>query len=295
MPHSAETVQKVAASHGIDGSVEIMPASGMVNEAWLLDNRFVLRIIVAEDADDEPAREAFVVPLVRGAGVRSPELIACDTEKKEFGFLYTIYRKADGELLGHLDEEPDAFDKVYRELGREIALLHTIPIEPNKIPLLRETSSFDAHKQLQKSVDAGKVDVAEIGEIENCIGELESRIGVRDRRAFLHQDIHPWNMFVDPASHEVTAIIDWGDSAWGDPAGEFSSMPLQAVPEMFAGYKEAGGQIDDCMVARSLHLGLALCLWEARDLDPARFRRQWWRHSPKGFGEDVRIIRELLG
>ena len=48
----------------------------------------------------------------------------------------------------------------------------------------------------------------------------------------IHMDIHPWNVFVDPERDELTAIIDWGDASWGDPALEFASMPMQAMPAM---------------------------------------------------------------
>ncbi|MDQ2985644.1 MAG: aminoglycoside phosphotransferase family protein [Armatimonadota bacterium] len=294
MPYSVEFIREIAGKHGIQGEPTLMPASGMVNEAWLLDDRFVLRINIVDDADDEPAREAFVVPIVRAAGVRSPELIAVNTNKEAAGCLYTIYAKADGELLGHLEESPELFNATYRELGRELALLHSIQIPEDQVHFLRKSSSFDAAVQLEKTADAGKLLSADIDHVEKAIEKLAGRMGEGSRRAFLHQDIHPWNMFVDRTSRELTAIIDWGDAAWGDPAGEFSSMPLTAFPEMLAGYEEAGGFIDDGMKARSLSLGLALSLWEVRELDPARFKRQWWRHSVEGYGETLRLIDRVL-
>jgi len=101
-------------------------------------------------------------------------------------------------------------------------------------------------------------------------------------------------MFADPDTRELTAIIDWGDAAWGDPAIEFASMPLVALREMFEGYEEAGGQVDRHLVARSLHLGIGLALWELRDLDPVRFNRQWWRMSPGGWDDVWRAVDALM-
>lgn len=295
MPIDIDIVKQIAAKHGISGNAELMPASGMVNEAWLLDDRFVLRITMADDAFDEAGREAWIVPIVREAGALSPEIIAADLSMSIIERPYTIYRKAEGVLLGDLDDDPDLFVDAYREVGREFARIHSIVIAGEEKEKLRQASTFDAVKQLTKAREAGKIDEADIKIVEECILELGARIGGRSQRCLVHHDVHPWNMFVDPETRGLTAIIDWGDTAWGDPAAEFASMPLAAVPHMLDGYAEAGGVVTESLIAKSMHLGLALCLWEVRDLDPARFKRQWWRHSPKGFGEDVRLIRSLIG
>jgi aminoglycoside phosphotransferase (APT) family kinase protein len=295
VPTEIAVVKQIAEKNEITGDVRLMPSSGMVNEAWMLDDRFVLRITTAEDAFDEAGREAWIVPIVRAAGAMSPEIIAADLSQNLIDRPYTIYRKAEGVLLGEVDDDPELFARAYKEVGREFARLHTIEVEVADRHRLRETSSFDAAKQLGKAKEAGKIGEEDARLVGELIIELSSRIGDRSQRALVHNDVHPWNMFVDPESRKLTAIIDWGDTSWGDPAGEFASMPFIAVPYMLEGYREAGGDFTDNLVAKSLHLGLALCLWEVRDLDPARFKRQWWRHSPKGFGEDVRLVRELLG
>jgi aminoglycoside phosphotransferase (APT) family kinase protein len=272
-----------------------MAASGMVNEAWMLDDRYVLRITIVEEAYDEADREAWVVPLARAAGVRSPELLVADTSRALVDAPYTIYERATGELLGHLANNPAEFMPTYRELGREMALMHTIEIPEQLRPRLHKTFTYVDDAKVEKTLECGKIDEVEAREIHKWIARLNELIEDRSRRAFLHQDIHPWNMFVDPKTKELTAIIDWGDAAWGDPAGEFSSMPLIAMPEMFAGYEEAGGVIDDSMKARALIFGLGLEMWELRELDTARFNRNWWRHPVGGFDEALAIFNKLLG
>jgi aminoglycoside phosphotransferase (APT) family kinase protein len=295
MPVPIEKVERIAVAHGICGPCELMAASGMVNEAWMLDDRYVLRITVIEEAADEATREAWVVPVVRAAGVRSPELIVADSSRTLIEFPFTIYERAAGELLGHLKDDPKEFMAAYREVGREMAQLHKIEIPEEKRHGLHDSFTYDTDKQIAKTLDAGKITSEEARETEKWIARLDGMIDKRDRRAFLHQDIHPWNMFVDPNIKQLTAIIDWGDAAWGDPAGEFSSMPLVAVPEMFAGYEEAGGNIDDGMRARALMFGLGLSMWELRELDADRFDRRWWRHPPGGLSETFAIIEEILG
>jgi len=294
MPVPIETVERIAAAHQITGRCELMAASGMVNEAWMLDGRFVLRITIIEEAFEEADREAWVVPLVRSAGIRSPELIVADSSRELVEFPYTIYERAKGELLGHLEIGVTEFSPVYRELGREMAVLHQIEITEKQRSGLRDTFTYADHAKIEKTLECGKINEAEAREIADWIARLEGAINDRSRRAFIHQDIHPWNVFVDPDRKELAAIIDWGDAAWGDPAGEFSSMPLVSMLDIFAGYEEAGGFIDDCMKARAILLGLGLELWELRELDARRFNRRWWRHPEGGFDEAFAICQAVL-
>ncbi|MGI8923605.1 MAG: hypothetical protein ACR2HJ_06120 [Fimbriimonadales bacterium] len=67
-------------------------------------------------------------------------------------------------------------------------------------------------------------------------------------------------------------------------------MPLVALPNMVERYKEAGGGVDRHLIARSLHLGIGLALWELRELEPRRFARQWWRMSPGGWDDVWRAV-----
>jgi len=294
MPLPLEVVDRIASAHEIGGGRELMAASGMVNEAWLLDGRYVLRITVNEDGVDEAAREAWVVPLVRSAGILSPELIVEDSTRSVVEFPYTIYARAEGELLGHLESDPSSFSRAYCELGREIASLHAIEITEELRRGLRESFTYADYSKVAETLDAGKINHSEAREIEKWIETLTNLISDRSRRAFLHQDIHPWNILVHPTTKALTAIIDWGDAAWGDPAGEFSSMPLVAMPTMFSGYVEAGGHIDEGMRARALLLGLGLQMWELRELDELRFNRRWWRHTQGGFDQAFSVFEKVL-
>jgi aminoglycoside phosphotransferase (APT) family kinase protein len=135
---------------------------------------------------------------------------------------------------------------------------------------------------------------SEENRILDLISNLEQDQGTYERGVFLHQDIHPWNLFVDAKSGTLSAIIDWGDAAFGDPAGEFASMPMCAVPAMLEGYRDTGGVVDGRLKQRALSLGLALSLWEIRELDEARFARQWWRHPRGGFAETEKWIDQIL-
>lgn len=256
----------------------------MANEAWLI-GEYVLRIIRDEEASDEPAREAAVVPLARSAGVRTPELVAVNLERDIAPMPYTIYRKAEGVLLGHLNIDPSGCSKLYCELGREIALLQAVKIEGEKVELLRKPAQLEEKKHVETARTEGKLSNDDAREICEWIDRLESMFGDKPMPVLIHRDIHPWNFFVHPDTLELTAIIDWGDAAYDGPCFEFASMPLVAIKPMMEGYVEAGGRRDEGMLARSLHAGLGLSCWEIVGLPEQDFLRQWWRMPLGGWPE----------
>jgi aminoglycoside phosphotransferase (APT) family kinase protein len=58
-------------------------------------------------------------------------------------------------------------------------------------------------------------------------------------KCFCHGDVNAANVMV--GHHEprtYIALLDWGGAGWGDPAGDFSGMSLDAVPFVLAGHRE---------------------------------------------------------
>lgn len=283
MPYPLELIRTLARRHGIAGEPRLLPSGGMVNEAWLLGEHHVLRIACAQGCDDEAAREVAVMPLVLEAGLLAPGLVGSDVEAAFAPRPYTVWERASGVLLGYCLEEPRSFEPAFYEIGRQIAFLGKIEVAPSVRPHLRRCKRGNPRQSLERAVAKNLVRPQHAREIQQWIDAVEPRLGRCRRRVLLHQDIHPWNVFVDPQTRGLTAIIDWGDSAIGDPAFEFASMPVFALPAMLEGYKDAGGRPDHGFVARALWNGVSLALWEIRELDPERFDPRWWRLGPEGW------------
>jgi aminoglycoside phosphotransferase (APT) family kinase protein len=288
--YSEEAVQTIAERHGLKGRVRPLPRSGEVNEAWTIGDDFVLRIGRLEEADAEVEREEAIVPFLIKNGVPTPELVAVGKEKEIVPRAYTIYRMARGSLLGKLEPSFSELPGAYRELGRHLAHVNRLQVPPEIVSCLRTGGWLNARDQWQKAVEKNVVEPAEADEIAAWLSRLEELGGEPPEPAYVHADIHPWNVFVDPAADRLTAIIDWGDCRLGDPAVEFASMPLLSLDAMRVGYREGGGEADEAFFARALHIGLALSLWEMRVLDPVIYPRYWWRTPPEGWPAIKRYI-----
>ena len=289
MPYPVEIVQEIARRHGIVGEPELLPNGGMVNEAWRIGDH-ILRICIIEDGKEEAERESVVVPLIIENGIRAPKLIAYDLSPDLVKMPYTIYERVPTQLLGYCDIEPDSLSEAYREMGREIARLGRIEVPPAVCSLVRPGRSPEPWKTLAKAMAYEKLDPKDGLEISKWLEFIEERLGTPGKDSLIHMDMHPWNLFVDPEKDELSAIIDWGDTSIGDPALEFASMPIAAVPAMYEGYLEEGGVMDDGFIARTLRAGVSLSMWELRELKAADFQRRWWRCPPGGWTEMKDLI-----
>lgn len=72
----------------------------------------------------------------------------------------------------------------------------------------------------------------------------------------LHNDLHGENVLLDPERHEVTAVIDFGDVAFGDPCIDLNYLcefDLHAAPQIARRYEAAGGEPVDPQRIRDLY------------------------------------------
>jgi aminoglycoside phosphotransferase (APT) family kinase protein len=114
-----ETLRAIAARHGLRADrVEPLPTSGIINTAYLLGDRHVLRVPRDHPGHVEQARrEALAVPAARKAGVRTPRLVAFDDRLDLAPVPYTLYERVRGVALGDLDLEPGRTPKGWRAVG----------------------------------------------------------------------------------------------------------------------------------------------------------------------------------
>lgn len=158
--------------------------------------------------------------------------------------------------LGGRPEVPDLpsyqrWGRVYREVGTELATLHRgAPFDTEasgpgsaladrpEIPVDRRTDPRDGIPAL---ATAGQLNADDSRWLMAWFDRLARLRPDRDESTLIHGDLSPTNLLADPATAALTAIIDWGDAAWADPATDFAKLPLRAVPYAIRGYLTAPG------------------------------------------------------
>ena len=124
---TTEALRGISRKHGLGtDTFSLLPQVGIFNLIYVLGEDFILRVprdhpISASDA----YKESVAVPVAREAGVRTPRIIAFDDSLDLLPVPYTVYERVHGETLGLLPRDPAESPDVWRELGHDLALLHS--------------------------------------------------------------------------------------------------------------------------------------------------------------------------
>ncbi len=274
---SIETVHAIAARHGFQvASITRLPDTGIFNAVYILGEDLVLRVPRQHPAHiDALYREAIAVPAARAAGIRTPALIAFDDACDLVPVPYIIYARVHAETLGLLDLEPAETPETWRELGRDLALLHT-RIRSDDVPgsLARQETLPDPRLRAEQLVADGYFTSSEARWLVSWLDHLAPAALLPVPQRMVHGDIQATNVMVGQGTHDYRAIIDWGRAGWADAAHDFASVSLRAVPFLLQGHREVAPlDGDETAEARILwrYLQLALLIMP-RQPDP---RRSW--------------------
>jgi Ser/Thr protein kinase RdoA (MazF antagonist) len=261
---SADVLAAIARRHGVRASrIVPLPSTGIINTAYLLGDRHVLRIPRDHPGHVEQARrEALAVPAARAAGVRTPRLVAFDDRLDLVPVPYTLYERVRGVALGALDLEPDRTPAAWRELGRDLARLHAgvAPGGPADA-LSAGRPPPDPRPMVEARAREGWFTAVEARWLLGWLDRLAPMAAgpVPDR--LLHGDTQATNVMVGRADRAYWALIDWGGARWGDAAHDCCDMPMRAVPHVLAGHREvAPFDADEGAEARLLWGRLILLL-----------------------------------
>ena len=263
---SASIIHSIIEHHDLGADTfKQLPEIGIFNAIYLLGHDVILRVPRNHPAFIAAARkEAVAVPIARQAGVRTPRLIAFDDRLELLPVPYSLYEYVEGQTLGLLELEPAATPDVWRELGQDLALLHS-GVEKDGV-----SSQIGAPEDLP-APDLLVEQLASDGYFTNLearwffrwLDQLRPAVQAATPNRFLHGDIQTTNIMVGLDTLDYLALLDWGNAGWGDIAWDFAGIPLRCVPYMLEGYARVVLLADDESVeARILwrHLQLALFL-----------------------------------
>lgn len=281
-------VESWLAARGHRSPLEPLPGEACVN--WVAASGDVVVRVCKLPGDPDARTESVAVPVARSAGVRTPRLLDMDESHSVVQATVTLYERWPGVALGTVSPNEAELPETYRELGRELGLLHESVTEcPDPHGWLDEFEESDAPGQLAAAIAEHRIDEPNGLWLARWIDGLVSAMEGEAPSKFLHNDAHSFNTMVMPDG-TYSGILDWGDAGWGDPAFEFSTLPLWSVPWALAGYREAGAVTDPSFCGRVLwHILTNALDWERRHEEPGT--EPW---SPTGTSLHLNLARFLV-
>lgn len=243
--------------------VEVLALSGGFNNAnFAIDQNQVLRIYAS--GVEIAAREASVLALVAGAGVKVPAVLRVDSFEGHGVLLLTL---EPGRLL---DETAD-----FSDVGAQLARIHSIgferyglfgpdcrinPVPPNYgMDLVRKFLEGRAGQRLGP-------------DLVNAVRRLPSPRSDPRSPTLVHGDFNPKNILVS-TDGKVSAILDWEFAMANDPLidlGNFlrfsEDYSVANAADFERGYIEGGGSLPDDWAWQG-HLHDVVCLLSFLDSD----------------------------
>ncbi len=121
------TIAAIVARYGLGTSTAArLFHAGTSNSIYLLGDAFVLRV-----PHNHPTRigavatEVTAVTAAHAAGVSTPQLVVFDQSGEFLPVPYAIYERVHGITLASLGPDPPSLSHTWRELGRDLARLHS--------------------------------------------------------------------------------------------------------------------------------------------------------------------------
>lgn len=157
------------------------------------------------------------------------------------------YRALPGRPMAEMPASNLCLEQIGRALGAFVRALHDAPVElAERCAAVSYTPEGWVERHWQLAQDTLPI-------VERALGEeparrlqafwAEYRNDPRSRQftpVIVHADLNPDHVLIDPATGEVTGVIDFGDACIGDPAIDFAGFPEEIVASMLATYGRDG-------------------------------------------------------
>ncbi|WP_419913800.1 aminoglycoside phosphotransferase family protein [Hoeflea sp.] len=217
-------VQELLTRHAggwADRDICRLDSTGTDNALFLLGKDAVLRIPIRATAVEPLEKELSWLPQFKGLPLSVPEVLFHGRTRREIGFDFGIFGWQEGQIA-----TPDRIadpNAAARTLARFLSAMHKVNADGApaagrknhnrgiKLAALTE-KTLECLNVLSDEINAGKA--CEMWE-RACAAPVE------DEPVWVHGDLKADNMIAKDGS--LSAIIDWGLSAVGDPAVDYAA------------------------------------------------------------------------
>lgn len=212
------TPARLLAALGITGSITATPLTGGGSgcRLWRVARAgsppLVLRAFPGS-TDADPRREATIHALVRTAGIPAPAIEAVGAVPDGAAMAMALMPGIPLAQALLATEHPDAARDLGRTSGAMLAQLHAIPGLALAEAGIWPGGAADPGDWLAWLAPSPRVRRLLAPWLDTPMGG--------DRR-LLHLDYHPENLLVDPASGDITAVLDWTNARIGPPIADLA-------------------------------------------------------------------------
>src|SRR5262249_52237324 len=196
-----DSVATILAAYGVPGPWHRLASTGIANRIYATHD-VVLRVATDHDeAIADALTESIAAPVALAAGILTPRLIAFDNSRRFVDRPLSLWERIHGETLGLVNLQKDARERVWREVGQQIARLHqrvrSCPDDNGYLDKPAREMRLDL--LLKRYADSGHGSSDVVREIDHLISDLSPFVFPDGgSNCFLHNDLHEWNIMCTP-------------------------------------------------------------------------------------------------
>ncbi len=183
------------------------------------------------------AEEFTILKHAAQAGVTVPTPCVLCEDTSVLGTPFFLMHRAEGTAAGHKLAKADANDQLARDLGTNLARIHSIKDDP-ELAFIEKPKGAPAQVSVmdyRRHLDAlpGSHPALEWG-----LRWLRDNMPAESETVFCHRDYRTGNYMVDDGN--LTAILDWEFAGWSDPMEDIGWLTAKCW-RFGANDREAGG------------------------------------------------------
>ncbi|MGV3616236.1 MAG: phosphotransferase [Fimbriimonas sp.] len=216
---------------------------GYDNAAYLIGERTVFRLPRRAAASPLLQNEARILPLL-APHLPLPVPAPSHFGKPDDAFPYPFvgYPFLPGTTACHFNWTDDLRAATAADLGRFFRALHAVPITP-------ETRTWAPGDEIRRTDLRYRLDMMRgraTPDLQPAVDLAETLVHTppSERMVWVHGDIHPRHLLVDPQG-KPSGVIDWGDVHLGDPALDLSIAFTFLPPRARPAFRDAYGEVED--------------------------------------------------
>ncbi|QQR53009.1 aminoglycoside phosphotransferase family protein [bacterium] len=246
-----EQIQKVV-DFEID-SIKLL-GSGMANTAYVVNGTWVFRFAMIGEAKRTLIKEVSILPVIASSlqvGVPNPSYSRMQPDQSYF----VGYELLPGEPL-----ERNRFNRLAADIQSQLLhelhdfLIELHAIELVRVPALEEEAYVGAYNQTQRHFHDQLSSVLGpdvVHKIEAVYVAYEADLANRSRGpVVIHSDLKPDHVLFDSNTGHLTGVLDYSDSALGDPDYDFVIVGVFFSEDFLIRLLDYGNERDKARILR---------------------------------------------
>ena len=239
----AQALLATYAEEWADKPIREIASPGTDNAMFMLGDAIVLRIPKQEWSIAALEKELLWLPKLNGLPLAIPEVLCHGESKQDIGFDFGIFSWKPGRIATS-DQIADQQQAAY-DLACFLNALHQISVEQApRAGIHNHRRGVDLSELTQNVVSSIDILADEIdAPTALSLWEQACSAGPSGKAVWVHGDLKSDNMIASQGA--LTAIIDWGLAAVGDPAADYAAAWTWVAPEARNCFRSVCDPTDD--------------------------------------------------